>query len=371
MNRFIGFFLEEHQLRWKAYLASGCAAFVYGFVNVFALHRAEERVSLETVAVLFAVLTLLVGVYIAKGAAFFSETEKQESAVRFSWKLAVASMAALALLTSAYLVGIPGIQAAIIDLRLKSFATFLGAVQAATNSDELLRTRYQKIASVVSTSAANRIPVDPIALRKAQTAISRSLKDRSVSEQTKQLGWATAIDLQSLTYSRDVEIGVTKPVTPREIAHSGGYVINSTLNFDKGDLYILGNHSSLVLGPGGEIAIEKGTIVFDKIDFLSITTQPGILVIGDQSNAFVRDSIVRGLIQNVERITWVDVRFENSQILYREGAPLKLRRVGFKDCDLSRLNIPPAWGPISSELKKRIEEARGEPITFIYEPSPH
>jgi len=372
MNRFIDFFLEEQQFRWKVYLASGCIAFVYGFVNLFAFHRTEERVSLETVGVVFVVAIIFVAVYVVKGAAFFSETEKPRRVIRLGWKLAVAGTAALALLISTYVIGTSGILAAVVDFRLKSFATFLSAVQAANITDEQLRARYQKIEFVVSTSSANRIPVDPVALRMAQTAISRSLKEHSVSDQTKQLGWATAIDLQSLTYRREVETGATKPVTPREIANSGGYLINSPLRFDKGDLYIRGDHSWLMLGPGGgEIVIENSSVVFDKVDFRSVTAQPAILLVGDRSNAFVRDSIMEGVIQSLERVTWVDVRFENSRILYTEGAPLRLRNVSFKNCDLSRLSFPWVSGPVSSELIKRIMEANGQPITFIYEPSPH
>src|SRR5258707_766173 len=113
MNRFIGFFLEEQQLRWKVYLASCCIAFVYGFVNLFAFHRTEERVSLETVVLLFALVTVFVAVYVARGAPSFSENEKPMRAIRFGWKLAVAGTAALALLTSTYLISTSRIQAGI------------------------------------------------------------------------------------------------------------------------------------------------------------------------------------------------------------------------------------------------------------------
>ena len=368
MNRFIDFFLEEQQLRWKVYLGSCCIAFVYGIVNLFALHRAEERVSFEAVAVLFALVTVFVAVYVAKGAAFFTETENPKRVLRLGWKLALACTATLAILTSTYLIGIPGIQAAIVDFRLRSFATFFDTVQAANLSDEQLRDHYKKIQSVVRVSSENQIPVDPVLLQKAQTAISTSLKERSLSDQTKQLGLATAIDLQSLGHTRDVAIGVT----PRQIANSGGILINSIVNFDKGDLYIQGDHSWFMLGPGGGgIAINNSTVVFDKIDFRSFTAQNAIFLVGDHSNAFVRDSIMEGVSQQVERITWVDVRFENSRILYREGAPLRLRNVTFKDCDLSGLGFPLGFGPVSSELIKRIGEAKGQPITFIYEPPPH
>jgi hypothetical protein len=70
---------------------------------------------------------------------------------------------------------------------------------------------------------------------------------------------------------------------------------------------------------------------------------------------------MKHVIQSLDRITWVNVRFENSLIPYL-GGPLTLRNVSFNDCSLELGN------PVAFELSKRIEEAQGKPITFVYEP---
>src|SRR5260370_4944430 len=351
MNRFIDFFLKEQQLRWKVYLASCCIAFGYGFVNLYAFHRIEERVSLETVVLLFALVAVCVAVYVAKGTVFFGETEKPMRAIRLGWKLAVAGTAALALLTSTYLIGISRIQAAIVDFRLKSFAAFLDTVQAANLSDQQLRDRYKKIQSVVEVSSANQIPVDPALLQMTQTAISSSLKKRSPSEQTKQLGWTTSIELESLAYTRKVQTGAIIPVPARQIANTGGYLINSPVSIDNGSIYVQGEHSWFALGPGGgQFVLNQSTVVFDKIDFLGFFSEPAIKLVGDRSNALVRDSIMQNLVQPLDRITWIDVSFANSRPLYAEGAPLRLRNVSFKDSELSHLSFPWGFRPVSSDV---------------------
>jgi len=265
-------------------------------------------------------------------------------------------------------IGISSLQAAIIDFRLESLATLLDTVQAANPTDQKLRARYQKIQSIVGTSSTYQIQVDPSIIEKTQTAVSRSLKGRSPSDQTEQLGWATAIDLQSFAYARKVETGAITPVTPRQIANTGGYLINSPVSLDNANvLYIQGEHSWIALGPGGgQFILNQSNVVFDKIDFLGSVSVSAIELVGDRSSALVRDSIMENVTQNLERITWVDVRFEKSRIHYKEGAPLRLRNVSFKDCDLSQ--VGGFLGPVNYELEKRIKEAQGEPITFIYEP---
>jgi hypothetical protein len=366
MKRLIDFFLEEQRLRWKVYLASACIAFVYGSVNLFAFHRTEERVSLETVVALFTLVTIFVAVYVAKGAAPFGESKEPRRVIQLDWKLAVAGTAGLVLLASAYLTGISGIQAAIVDFRLKSFAQ---TVQAANLSDQQLFGRYKKIQSMVAVSSANQIPVDPGLLDKVQTAVSSSLKERSPSDQTKQLGWSTSIDLETFAYSRRVQTGQITPISTRQIANAGGMMLASPVSLNNVNTYIRGEHSWFALAPsGGRFVLNQSSVVFDSIDFLGSFSGPAIELVGDRSNAVVRDSILKFVDQSLDGVTWVDDRFENSHIRYTEGSPLRLRNVSFKDCELSHTSIQS--GPVSRELEKRVTEAGDRPITFVYESQP-
>jgi hypothetical protein len=364
MNRLIAFFLEEQQLRWKVYLTSATVAFVYALVNLFVVNRNEERVSLETLVVLLVSITVSIAIYVTR----HEPIGKVERTFRFNWWLCVAATAATAIVLALYQ-NRPRLQALVVDHKLRSFISFFSTVQAANLPDEEIEERYQKLDSILARSASGQVPVDPSILQKAQYSIISSLKTRPVSNQTKQIGWTTAIDLELFAYARKAETGEINRVTPRQIANAGGYLINSPLVFDKGDVYIQGDHSWIFLGVGGgQIIIDGVTVVFDKIDFEASTPgQPAIELGNDRSGALVRDSIMKNVTQYLERITWVDVRFENSRTLYKEGAPLRLRNVSFVDCDLSHLQMP-FGGPIASELVKRIEDAHGQPIPFIYEP---
>jgi hypothetical protein len=361
MNRLIDFFLTEQRLRWKVYLTSSGIAFAYALVNLGLSNKTEERVGLETVILLCLLITISVAVYIAKGKLVLSEAQKPLLTWNLSLRLGLASTVVLVLIAQ---INIPKMQAAIVDFRLRSLATWLDTVQAANLSDYQIRSQYQKIESIVNTSSTNQMPVNPNLLQKAQTALSRSLKQPSLTDQTRELGWATAIDLESLSYTRNVQTGA---IIPRQITTTPSAVFNTPVVITTGHLYMQGEHSLIFLGEGGgQFVAFQSTIVFDKIDFRSVTYQQPIVIGDDRSTAFVRDSTLEGVIQELERITWVDVRFENSRVLYAEGTPLRLRNVSFKDCDLSHLGIPP--GPVSYELERRIRDAKGQPITFAYEP---
>jgi len=361
MSRLIGFFLEEQSVRWKVYLISSAIAFAYAVINLFALHRSEGRVSIEAVILQFMLVTIFVVVYVSKGEVLVKEKEESSRTVRLDHRLVVAGAVAALIMALISHVGIPRLQAEIIDLRLVFLATRMATVHAAPLSDYQLQTRLHEIKSIVETTSRNRIPVDPVLLMRTQSALSSNLKTRPLSDQTKQMGFTTAIDLQSLAYTRQVQTGA---ISPRQIANTGGYMIGSPVAIDKESVYFQGQHSWFALAPsGGQFVVSQSNVVFDSIDFQGFLSRSAIELKGDNSSVLVRDSILDTVTQNLDKITWVDVRFEKSRILYR-GGPLKLRNVSFKDCDLSHLGN----GSVNVELARRITNAAGQPLTFVYEP---
>jgi hypothetical protein len=365
MNRFIYFFLEERRVRWKVYVTSSGITFIYALVNLFVFHRSESRVAVEAVIVLFLAITICVMTYVIRGEAIGTATQKPQITVPFNWRFAVAGATAAALLVSMHEISIPQLQAAIAGFRLKSLATFLDTVQAANVSDEQVRIRYQEVESIVDKSFKNQIPVNSNLLQETQTAISHSLKNPSLSNRTNQLGWATAIDLESLSYTRKIQTGAIITIPAGEIGSSaaGAYVLRSPVEIDKRNLHFQGAHSRLALREGGMFFITQSDVVFDKIDFWGPSDSPPLWVRDDRSNVLVRDSVMKYVTQILDRITWVDVRFENSRIHY-DGGPLRLRNVSFKDCEFE----PPLFGPILEELANKIKASEGQPLTFIYEP---
>lgn len=364
MNRFADFFFKAQGVRWKVYGFSSAVAFIYALINLLVLHREEQSVGIESVVVLFALISLSVGVYVAQVKGF--DEEKASAPKIFGSRLVTACALATAFVALGYYAGIPRMQAAIIDLRLELLTSRLPVYAAYRPPDQQLQTHVQTINSIVETSSRNQIPVDPNLLAKTETVLSNELRAPTLSANTKQAGWTASIDLQSLLYTRMAQTGAISTITPREIFKGPAYFFTSVVSIDDNTLYIKGEHSVFTIGGYGFV-IKQSTVVFDSIDFVGAVSQSVITVIDDRSTVLVRDSIMKDVTQDLDRITWVDVRFENSRVLYR-GGPLRLRNVTFKDCDLSNLELGLGMVLRNPELVASITRLSGKPITFTYEP---
>lgn len=367
MNRLVEFFLEEQWIRWKIYLISCVVAFIYALVNLFGFQRPEGRVGVEIIVVLLVSVVIQVAVYIGKDSATsLAETQQPRIRLLFSPQLGIGGLIAIAVFFLMYRANIPELQAQIAGFRLKSLVQFLDTIQAADLSDDQIRNRYQRIGSIVDKSSKEEIPLDTKVLQSTQSAIQLSLKEPSLSNQTRQLGLTTSIDVESLSNNRMIQTGAIVPIradsiAPRQIANRG-YMIASPVSWEGKNLYLRGEHSVLFLAPGdGYFFLMNSKIVFDSLDFEGSGASAAIISVN--SDIFVHDSILQNVGQLLDGITWADVRFESSQLSYA-GGPLRLRNVTFKDCVLS----PPPLGTIPQQLIDRITEAKDQPITFVYEP---
>jgi hypothetical protein len=360
MNRFAAFFFEDQAVRWKVYGTSSGVAFIYALVNLLILHREEKIVGVETVGILLVLISLSIVAYVAR-VRIFDEATARPLKIS-SARLGLVGVFATALIAFAYFTGIPRMQAAILDFRLERFNS-RWTVYAAYQPEQQLQTRVRTINSIVETSSRNQIPVDSNLLAGAQTVLSNELKGPSLSAKTKQAGWAAAIDLQSLAYTRLAQTGAVPTVSPRQIANGPSYHFESPVVLAD-NLYIKGDHSVFTMD--SEFVVSRATVVFDSIDFVGGTSESPIEIDGAGSNALVRDSIMRNVTQYLDGVIWVDVRFENSKIMYHDG-PLRLRNVTFKDCDLSELEMALGILLKNPELVASITQS-GQPVSFTYEP---
>lgn len=364
MNTFVSFFLAEQSLRWKVYLVSAGVSFVYAIINSFALHRPEETVTLETVLLVFALVTMFVLARILWAKTVASESESQRPRIRFGWKLAVPAMAAIVVLAWVYVEGISTLQAMLVESKLESLTSFFDSVQASNVSEDDLRARYRKTERVTNASLRQDVPVDPSILKNTQQAIRHSLGVARLSDGTKQLGEATAIDLYSFSITRDVQEG--------KIAPQYAGTLNMSSEFRGQAPYVQGSYTGqswFILGPGGRIG-PTSNLILDHVNVRGMVPVEALVVSGERPNVVVRSAVFENVTQFLDQVTWVDMTFEASRIRYREGAPLRLRNVSFKNCDLSGLHTPPGWGPVSAELEQRIEQADGRPMTFVFERPP-
>jgi hypothetical protein len=151
----------------------------------------------------------------------------------------------------------------------------------------------------------------------------------------------------------------TEPNTEQRLS----YVINSPLLISDTSIRWKGDHSTLTFGDA--LLIRNSTVVFDGINFRSERPFREALYLQDAaSTIIVRDSTIENLDQTLDRVTWVNVRFQHSMIKLR-GGPFALINVSFTDCDLRWLN-----GQVESDLRNRITAANGQPVTFAFEGYP-
>jgi hypothetical protein len=362
-DRLVEFFLTRQWLRWRIYLFSIGIAFLWALLRLTVSNQSEEEATLEALIVLCSLLVALTTFYFAIGrdplAAIFPKRQSSSGGIRINARLAFAGAAGIVFLFVAARINIPKMQAAVADFRLKSFATRLDTVQAKDLTDQQVQARFRKIESIVNVSSDSKIPVDPEILKQTQVALSGYLKRKPLPDPIRQAGWTTALDLRSLAYSRDVQTGA---LATREISNSG-FPIRSNLVL-KTNVSFRGNHSPFEMS--ASIVIDNYSVVFEGIDFRSTSVDP-IYLRGENANVLIRDSIFQAPEQHLDRITWVNVRFEKTRILYNHG-PLRLRNVSFShDCDLRVIEFDS--NAISIELTRRIHEAKEQPITFVYEPS--
>ena len=67
MNRLFIFFFSDEDHRVTVYITSATISFVYALINLWVLHRSEERVFSEVIWVFLSSVLLLLIVYLVRG----------------------------------------------------------------------------------------------------------------------------------------------------------------------------------------------------------------------------------------------------------------------------------------------------------------
>jgi hypothetical protein len=351
MNALYDFFFANRHLRLKAYLISAGIASTYAFVNLWALGRKEENVVPEMIGVLLLSASSFVFWHVLKGNAVSNVTLP-----KFRRSFAFTGAASLLLVLSLRWIDIPVMQAYVADAVLKHLSVKLDNVEAAPLTTDQVQVSVRRIDSIVTTAAKSGVPLSPNTIHRTGAALSNYLKKDKFPATVKQAGYSTVLDLQSLGYNREAQLG---ELQSRQLS-SMGYVISSYLTFDKHDVFITGDHSVIALG--GTIEVSKVTVVFKGIDFHVQGAYPPLWVVQGGTLAVI-DSIFQGGQQPLDNISWIDVQFRDVQPEYHGGA-IRLRNVsftGFKK-DLVFVKLP-------HDLVQLILESDGKPINYVFEPT--
>jgi hypothetical protein len=359
MNRLFDFAFTDRRYRLRAYSLSGAIALICALIGRLALNWDEKVVLRMMACVLFSLIAICILYYVFVKKP--SNLEANSPAIPTIWRTSVT----LALLLLGFLTIsrqptiVSKVQASIVDFRLSNVDKTVErafTIQSPEQADMELRKKFQKIQSIVDTSYRYQVDVDPNTLSKTEAGIRKSVKQKSLSPQTKQAGLVASAGLADLAALK---------VTEGNTETKAYYVFNTVLDISNTKIRFLGNHSAFLLGD--YIIIRNSTVVFDGIDLKVGKPFMEAIALDSNSKVIVRNSIVENLDQTLDGITWINVQFQHSMVKVK-GGPVTLINVSFKDCDLRWL--PPSGslgGPIGLELRQKINEANGQPITFAFE----
>jgi hypothetical protein len=356
MSKLFTFFFSDETHRAKVYLASATISLAYALINLWVLHRTEERVFSEVIWVLLSSILLFLIIYVVRGRAQVSPPPKFHF-----WFYALGTASAVLLLMMVN-IDVPAFQAYVADAALNHLSVKFDSVKAATLPPDQIQASVRRIQSIVTASVKADVPVNPNTLQKTRNALSNYLRKEKIPPQVRQAGYSTALDLQSFGYTREAQTGAiaTPPISSiaRKISDVG-YGINSVLDIDQRDIFIKGDHSLFVLGDS--IVVSKVTAVFKGVDFDVRGANPP-LALGQGGTLVVIDSIFQGGRQSLDNISWIDVQFRDMQPEYHGGA-IRLRNVSFTGLNRDWVLIT-----LPHDLAELILESGGKPINYVFEP---
>lgn len=361
MNRLFEFFYSDASLRIVAYKSAGTAALVYVLVNSWFLHRPDDRIFSGVVWVIAGTVALFIAWGFARREPSLKAVNDEigEGGPKYKLQFYLIGIVAAVFLLTMPVIDVNMYQAYLANAALEKLSIKFDTVQGATLKPEQVLANARRIQSIVSTSAANQIPLSPNVLNKTEKALSRYLKSADLPQQSKQAGYEAAVDLQSLAYTRGVQVGSIQP----QLANQA-YVLNSVVRIKDQNAYFQGNNTPIAFGVGGGgFYVENGSIVFDKIDFRGMLDFPPGLEVGPGGSIVVIESTMEGGMQPLEGITWINVEFRNMKIGYY-GGPLRLRNVTFTNCIADRPR-----GPIAERMASQIIQMNGQRnINYFFDP---
>lgn len=359
MTEIFDFLFTNERLRWKVYGISIGITVLYVAVNLWVLHRTEDHVFSEIIWILLisiVILGLLSALWrhltVRKVLVGQAATPGMHKVTQ---TFVIVGFLSAIFLTNMMNLDVRGYQAVVANAALSYIATKFSSVHASEPSPSQVQANSRRLQLIAQNSVRDKIPVSPAGLDKAEQSLSGYLgRQTQLPAQTAQSAYSAVIDLQTAAFKTRVQEGDIKP---REISKEG-YPINSILTLSR-SAYFSGNHSLLVLGD--DVIAENGAqVVFGGIDFLlrggRLFAQPG-------SSILVTDAIVHGGDQYLDGITWANVEFRNTILVYH-GGPIRLRNVTFTDC---RLGFPPIGLP--NDFVNAVTNNLRQPVNYVYEPA--
>src|SRR6267143_996411 len=370
-NPLYRFFWEDSEFRGWAYALTAAAGILYATVRTMVFHRPERQVAVE----LFALVLVLNSAAIvlnclADATRSYSSTylHLSESYIlrtyRLSAKVRYGGLVACLILLSAPRLNVSRVQAAIVNQRLERAADSIEPDKTASLPSNQLEARFQKIASIASTSTQYKISANPDLVEKVKNNLEETLRSVNPGEDVRRSGVSAFIKLVAYARFNNVLIAVNVPTVLLPHGETGNSMI-SQVPLKNGAVWWQGSAqgSAIFAIPdpslGAVFPISHNSVVFNAVNFSAFGMRRAFVETDNESQVVIMNATIEGATQKLDAIVWLNIKFKNSQIIY-SGGPLYLGDVTFENCQFQF-----GSDTESQKVLAQIKEMGKQPVTLV------
>ena len=394
-NPLYRFFWEDSEFRGWAYAFTAVAGMLYATTRTLVFHGSERRVAVELfVLVLVLNSAAVVMNYLKTRESFHLNVPDKVTATdrldyrgdlpkrmlsstyvrlpesyiprtyRLSLKVRYGGLVACLILLSAPRFSVSKVQAAIVNQRLELAASSVEPDKATSLSSNQLKTRFQKIASIASTSTQYKISANPDLVEKVKNNLGETLRSVNPGEDVRRSGVSAFIKLVAYARFNNVLIAVNVPTILLPHGETGNSMI-SQVPLKNGAVWWQGSvQGSTIFGmpePSSEpvFPVSHSSVVFNAVNFNAFGMRRAFVGTDNESQIVIMNATIEGAAQKLDAIVWLNIKFKNSQIIY-SGGPLYLGDVTFENCQFQF-----GSDTESQKVLAQIKETGKQPVTLV------
>lgn len=319
--------------------------------------------------VLAAVIAFVIGLLLLlqSGLAHsFPKVTLPQRTYRLSLKVRYGGLVACLILLSAPGLSVSKVQAAIVNQRLAMAASSLEPDKATSLSTNQLKTRFQKIASIASTSTQYKISANPDLVEKVKNNLEETLKSVNPSrEDVRRTGVAAFVVLVAYARANNVLIAVNVPTVLLPHGETGNSMISKQVPIKNGAVWWQGSPQGSAIWTisdpsfGAVFPVSHSSVVFNAVNFNAFGMQRALVETDNESQIVIMNATIESAAQKLDAIVWLNIKFKNSQIIY-SGGPLYLGDVTFENCQFQF-----GSDAESQKVLAQIKESGKQPVTLV------
>jgi hypothetical protein len=379
------FFWEDSEFRRLAYALTAVTGIIYATIRTLVFHRPERQVAVELFVLLLALNSTAIVLNYLWSRESFLLTERQypggvpaegmlstylqlptariPQTYRLSAKVLHSGIAACLILLSAPKFSVSKVQAAIVNQRLERAASSVEPDKATGLSSNQLKTRFQTIASIASTSTQYKISANPDLVAKVTNNLEETLRSGNPGEDVRRSGVSAFIKLVAYARFNNVLIAVNVPTILIPHDQTGNYML-SQVPLKNGAVWWQGSEQGSAIfalpdNSGPVFPISHSSVVFNAVNFNAFGMRRAFIGTDNESQVVVMNATIEGATQKLDAIVWLNIKFKNSQIIYN-GGPLYLGDVAFENCQFQF-----GSDPESQKVSAQIKTIGNQPVTLV------